>query len=121
MHALHLLYALFAPKLLKSLSTSVGRGTYGLVLKWERRESINIRVIRYPTRVTRLTKRTPKRAKIQKELTQERREGRLSGTICIIPLLYVFCVHSSEKTISSVTTQQLNKHNSSSMATTVVH
>ena len=46
MHALHLLYALLAPELLKSLSTSVGRGTYGLVLKWERRESINIRVMK---------------------------------------------------------------------------
>ena len=36
-------------------------------------------------------------------------------------LFYVFCVHSSEKTISSVTTQQFNNHASNSMTTKVVH
>ena len=88
MHALHLLYALLAPELLKSLSTSVGRGTYGLVLKWERRESINIRVMKTSHKSDKAHKEDPQRGqRIQKELTQERRQRRLSGTVCIIPLL----------------------------------
>ena len=92
MHALHLLYALLAPELLKSLSTSVGRGTYALVLKWERRESINIRVIRHPTRVTRLTKRTPKRAKDPERInTREKRGKAISNHLHYSPAVCVLC------------------------------
>ena len=69
------MYLLFAPDLLKWLLTSVGYWTYASVLKWERLESINVRVIRYPTRVTRLTKRTSKRAKDPERInTREKTE-----------------------------------------------
>ena len=88
MHALHLLYALLAPEVLKSLSTSVGRGIYGLVLKWERRESINIRVIRHPARVTRLTKRTSKRAKDPERInTREKTEKAIWNRLHYSPAL----------------------------------
>ena len=72
------MYALLAPDFLKWLSTSVGHWTYASVLKWERLESINVRVIRHPTRptrVTRLTKRTSKRAKDPERInTREKTE-----------------------------------------------
>ena len=85
-NALHLLNDFLAPELLKSWSTPVGRWTYALVWKWERRESISIRVIRHPTRVTSGPQRGPQRGqRIQKELTQKRRQRRLSaGTVKII-------------------------------------
>ena len=68
--------------------SSVGCGTNGLVLKWERRESINIRVIRYPTRVTRLTKRTSKRAKDPERInTREKTEKAIWNRLHYSPAL----------------------------------
>ena len=49
---------------------------------------------------------------------QNSRVYRFNGSV--FPL-FVFCMYSSGKTISSVTTQQFNNHCSSSITTTVVH
>ena len=63
-----------------------------MVLKWERRESINIRVIRYPTRVTRLTKRTSKRAKDPERInTREKTEKAIWNHLHFSPALCDLC------------------------------
>ena len=59
-----------------------------MVLKWERWESINIRVIRHPARVTRLTKRTSKRAKDPERInTREKTEKAIWNHLHYSPAL----------------------------------
>ena len=45
---------------------------------------------------------------------------KFNSAFIIIIIFFLFCVHSSEKTISSVTTQQFNNHASGSMTTKVI-
>ena len=131
MHALPLLYALLAPDLMKWLLTSVGHWTYASVLKWERLESINVRVIRHPTRptrVTRLTKRTSKRAKDPERInTREKTEKAIWNRLHFSPALCDLCAQFrkdnqfSDHTTAQQTQEQFHDHTSSSMTTTVVH